>query len=213
MMDSIQQDRLMQAVALELPGFSEDERQAVLSYLAPFEQLSAEKGQLMYHYQQPFSKAYLLLDGLVRSYSFAGEQEVNLRFLAAPSLVVPFYSMAEQIGQPRPSTSWLCSESIECVQRCHFMSWPASKLINNLPHNSSAALDNTLFYKLQAYMGAQHYLSMQQRLLMLQHKKAVDRYQFFCSVMPAAVIAGMPDFHIASYLGLTPETLSRVKPK
>lgn len=209
MVDQMQQAKLIDSVKLELPGFSEAERQAVLNYMAPFERLTVEKGQLIYHYQQPFNKAYLLLDGLVRSYSFAGEQEVNLRFLAAPSLVVPFYSMAEQIGQQQPSAAWLSSESIECVQRCQLISWPVGKLISNRNH----VLEGSLFYKLQAYMAAQHYLSMQQRLLMMQHKKALDRYQFFCQVMSEAVISGMPDFHIASYLGLSPETLSRVKPK
>ncbi len=95
------------------------------------------------------------------------------------------------------------------VKSTHLISWTISRFLNNIGH----ALEPTLFYKLQAYIAAQHYISMEQRLIMLQHKKAAERFSFFCEGMSKMEINEMPDFHIASYLGLTPETLSRTKQK
>jgi hypothetical protein len=48
---------------------------------------------------------------------------------------------------------------------------------------------------------------------MIQLKRAKQRYDYFCQVMPAEIVQGMPSFHIASYLGITPEALSRIKSK
>jgi hypothetical protein len=39
---------------------------------------------------------------------------------------------------------------------------------------------------------------------MIQLKRAKQRYAYFCQVMPTEIVQGMPNFHIASYLGITP---------
>jgi hypothetical protein len=59
----------------------------------------------------------------------------------------------------------------------------------------------------------EHYLSLERRLRMIQLKRAKQRYAYFCQVMPTEIVQGMPNFHIASYLGITPEALSRIKSK
>ena len=64
---------------------------------------------------------------------------------------------------------------------------------------------------LRTEMAARHYVSMEQRLRMIQHQRAIDRYRKFLAWMPAPIVQDMPNFHIASYLGITPEVLSRVK--
>jgi hypothetical protein len=63
------------------------------------------------------------------------------------------------------------------------------------------------------YTALEHYLSLERRLKMIQHKRAKDRYDYFCQMMPKEIVSAMPNFHVASYLGLTPEALSRIKNK
>ena len=56
-----------------------------------------------------------------------------------------------------------------------------------------------------------HYLSMERRLRMLQGKSAPERYAYFLEHMEPEIVRGMPGYHVASYLGVTPESLSRVR--
>jgi CRP-like cAMP-binding protein len=60
-------------------------------------------------------------------------------------------------------------------------------------------------------LAEQHYLSMEQRLRMLQHRHVRERYAFYRAQMDESIVNAMPDFHVASYLGVAPETLSRAK--
>ena len=46
---------------------------------------------------------------------------------------------------------------------------------------------------------------------MLHHKKAEERYQFFCDYMEEKIVKETPAHQVASYLGITPESFSRIK--
>ncbi len=46
---------------------------------------------------------------------------------------------------------------------------------------------------------------------MLHHKSSKDRYLYFCETMEKKIIEQTPMQSIASYLGVTPESFSRMK--
>ena len=64
---------------------------------------------------------------------------------------------------------------------------------------------------MQRELAERHFLALQRRLRMLQSRSAAQRYAFFLAHMEPEIIAGTPAYQVASYLGITPESLSRVK--
>jgi len=56
----------------------------------------------------------------------------------------------------------------------------------------------------------QYYIHLEQRLINLQSQSAHERYEIFSTSYPE-VIQSVPLHYIASYLGISPETLSRVR--
>ena len=56
----------------------------------------------------------------------------------------------------------------------------------------------------------EYYIHLEQRMITLQALSAQERYQRFSSAFPE-VIRSVPLHYIASYLGISPETLSRIR--
>lgn len=56
----------------------------------------------------------------------------------------------------------------------------------------------------------EYYLHMEQRIISLQSQSAQERYSHFADNYPELLIS-VPLQHIASYLGISPETLSRIR--
>ncbi len=56
----------------------------------------------------------------------------------------------------------------------------------------------------------QYYVKMELRMISLQSQTALERYQFFLKEFPE-LIKSVPLYYIASFLGISPETLSRIR--
>ncbi|MEC7120287.1 MAG: hypothetical protein VXW65_10340, partial [Pseudomonadota bacterium] len=128
--------------------------------------------------------------------------EINLRFLCDGSLAVPFAAVA-QAWCSANSHALIAGESVQCVTAVTGYLLPLHAL-----------LDRECFAdweRLRTELAARHYLSMEQRLRMIQHQRALDRYRKFMEWMPEPIVRQMPNIHVASYLGLSAEALSRVK--
>ena len=166
---------------------------------------NVEKGQRLFTEGQLFDTVYITLSGLYRSFYIFENQEVNLRFLAGSSLLCPMSSLASLLygGESQKSL-----ESVECISAGQVLCLSVKDFIPNSKQNDYAThlkVFNTIVFE--------HYLSLERRLRMIQLKRAKQRYDYFCQVMPADIVQGIPNFHIASYLGITPEALSRIKSK
>ena len=69
----------------------------------------------------------------------------------------------------------------------------------------------SLTMRIRRILAEQHYLSLERRLRMLQYKSVSERYAYFRMHMEPEIVRNTPGYHVASYLGLSPETLSRVR--
>jgi CRP-like cAMP-binding protein len=160
---------------------------------APFSAVRYGRGEALFRAGDECHELVLLHTGLIRAYYLDAEaREVNLRFLAAPNVVT---SMASLITG-EPAREWVAAVTDTAGFRA-----PVLTVSSGSPHSD----------RLMRVLAEQHYLSMERRLRMLQHRHVRDRYAFYRAEMEPAIVDAMPDFHVASYLGVAPETLSRGK--
>lgn len=188
-----------------IPIFNEQEIAWLQTQLSALAIKNVIKGQMLYQEGLAFDAVYITLSGLYRSFYLFDAQEINLRFLAGHSLLCPFSAIAQRMYVEHDS-AYISAESIECVSAGQVLVMP---LASFLPQPTNAHFLTHI--KAFNYTALEHYLSLERRLKMIQQKRAKDRYDYFCQVMPPEIVLGMPQFHVASYLGLTPEALSRIK--
>src|SRR5262249_49384177 len=131
---------------------------------------------------------FFLLDGVVRSYYIVGDKEINLRLLADHSAVAAYSSLITGL----PS-----EEFVECLTDCYGYLIPFDPLVE--------------WEAVRRVLAERHYMSMELRLLMIQHKTARQRYREFMKAVDPRIVRDTPARHVASYLGITPECLSRIK--
>lgn len=153
------------------------------------------KGDMITRIGDNVSQFFLMTEGLVRCFYLHEDTEVNLRFLTDRSLVTAFSAFINHSAS---------QEYIECLETCHGYEMPI-KTIQKLRQ------DNIVIEKLLRISAEQHYLALERRLRMIQHKSAADRYAFFQKAMPKKIVSNMPSYHIASYLGIAPQSFSRLK--
>lgn len=139
------------------------------------------------------TEVVLAAHGLVRAYYIHDAREVNLRFLGPPNVATAFGSLITGA----PASEWVAAVT-------EVVGYRVSLEVD--PNRRTLAQE-----RLFRILAEQHYLSMDRRLRMIQSKSGKERYAYFCRVMDPRIVAGMPAYHVASYLGLAPETLSRIK--
>ncbi len=151
-------------------------------------------GEVIFREGSVCREVVVLSAGLVRAYYHHDAREVNLRLLCAPSVVVALSSFIRQTP---------AEETVEAVTE---VAGFRSRLADFAEDHPGA-----LSERIRRVLAEQHYLSMERRLRMLQWKSAAERYAYFVEHMEPDIVRGMPGYHIASYLGVAPESLSRVR--
>lgn len=136
----------------------------------------------------------LLTDGLVRCYTLHGTREINLRLLSAPAAALPYQSFLEGTA---------ADESLQALSPCRGVQVRFGALCRDHP--------GLLTETMRRELAERHFRALQRRLHMLQSRTAAERYAYFLAHMEPEIVAGTPAYHVASYLGITPESLSRVK--
>ena len=208
---------ILDLLAILLPNISINNLEDLLERLPLLTPVNFAKGDNIYYKGQAVSQLFILQSGLVRVFDYEQDNEVNLRFLCDGSVVMPFYDVAiywQQINtaiQPtisnRPSCfthplrACIARDTAQCLTACtgFMLSLAAIEELG----------DWAMSLKLE--LALRHYKSMENRLRMLQLKSAKQRYQSFVATMPDQIVHHIPSLQIASYLGITPETLSRIR--
>lgn len=154
-----------------------------------------DKDEYIIRAGDPVERVFFMQSGLVKCFYIHEDKEVILRLMTDGSAVTAYSGAIT--GEPS-------SEFIQCLQPCSGISISSSAIESYRQQHPQVEL-------LLRYVAEQHYLSLERRQMMLHHKKAQERYRYFCEVMDQKIVEETPAQFIASYLGLTPESFSRVK--
>lgn len=158
-------------------------------------QISVKKGEILQHKGDEDRKGFFVKKGLLRSYTIDKKGKEHI-FMFAPE-------------------GWIIGDIEAQTQNS-----PAVLLIDALEHSELEVLNEKIFTEFrlnypQAFSGSVEKLVrrvgvLQRRVLMLMSATAVERYQEFIKTYPN-IVQRVPQRMIASYLGITPEALSKIR--
>lgn len=199
---------MLDLLATLLPQYPPAQLSDLLADLTNLVPVQFAKGDNIYHSGQHVHKILVLSSGLVRVFDIQSHHEVNLRFLCDASIILPFYAA---IDHWRFGKDCIATETAQCITGCEGYWLPLSYLMASQPNHPVQSLKVNWGQIIQLEIALRHYKSIEERLRMIQLKTAAQRYQCFKNTMPSKIVDDMPSMQVASYLGITPETLSRVR--
>lgn len=172
------------------------ENEQITEMACLFETLELPKGYEILHPGSKSTKVYYIESGLIRGYYFKEEKDITHFFFSEGR----FYSPIENI----------------------FLQTPYEFYVETLEHSIIKQLDYATIEsymdripKLQALMRTiltQEIKVLSQRLDSLQFQSAQERYNSLIQLNPDILLRA-PLGHIASYLGITQQTLSVIRSK
>lgn len=137
---------------------------------------------------------YYLHQGLVRQYYFKNDKQMTSHLAVDGSILMSI----ESLFRESPS-----QETMEALEPSYIYALPKKRLEEVALHNQNIQI---LYRKIleEALIDAQVHADL------VRFETAQDRYRRICKQMPKVVLRA-PLVFIASYLQMTPETLSRVR--
>ena len=148
--------------------------------------MNIQKGSIIQRSGELNTKVYLVKKGLLRSYAIDKNGKENI-FMFAPE----GWLIADSYGPDVPATLYI--DAIE------------DSIVKVLPKDLEREKSNLA--SITRRMAA-----LQTRILMLISSNALERYDHFVKLYPD-ITNRVPQKMIASYLGVTPESLSAAKSK
>ena len=161
-----------------------------------FKTIHVKKGAILLHEGNICRNIWFLSSGLLRSYHNIGQKEITSRIMFTEHIVISAGSFFTQT----PAT-----ESIEAL---------ADSELATLSYD---ALQN-VYEKFPEFnyhtriITEQYFYKQEQRLYMLRKHDALSKYKFFLENY-SNFLRDIPQKYIASFLNITPETLSRTRSK
>ncbi len=138
---------------------------------------------------------YFIESGLMRTYHLLDGKEITTYFSCDKQFISTFASFITQT----PSFEYL--ETIE------------DSIVYELPYRGLTDLysKSPKFEKLGRILAEQNYLCILDRVLAMQTKTAKQKYLEFMKNNAQKIVQRAPQHQIASFLGIAPESLSRVR--
>lgn len=166
-----------------------EERLSLISEFKP-----VEKGKYLHRPNQVCRYTYFINSGLVRIFYKKGEKEITDNFSAEGEWITSVYSFMKNV----PDNCY-----IETLEYCELVAININQL-------ETCFSDFPEMERFGRFLVSQYFLEQSERIISLQFHSAKERYGFFKKTA-ANKIARVPLGMLASHLGITPETLSRIR--
>lgn len=157
--------------------------------------VSVPRGGYLCRPGEPASDVAVVLEGLVRHYYVDARGRESVKAFRGPGEVSAPYA---EIIQRRPSRS-----SIQALVDTRLVVFPAERV--EALAEKSAALQRLLRRLVEL-----HFVEKEQREFEFLQLSAEERYRQFCRERPDH-LADIPLHQVASYIGITPVALSRIR--
>lgn len=153
-----------------------------------------KKGHSLLRTSERCSDLYYIEKGLLRGYYYSDSKEITHWFAREGEFATCFYSFITQ----KPAV-----ENIETLEPCELVSIPYSglqKLYRDFPETE----------RIGRLLTEAYYVKLENRLLGQHFTDAKTRYDSLLANNPT-LLQRAPLGYVASYLGITQETLSRIR--
>ena len=153
-----------------------------------------KKGDFLVKEGQKSMNSYFVLQGCIRQYNLSNGDEKTTRFFTESEWVISVDGFSEN---PVSMHNWICMEDCILVSGNE---QKAQELFDEFPklETISRKIVETAFSEIQKSILFYHSETPEQRYLSL-----VDKYP--------DILQRVPQYHIASYIGVKPESLSRIR--
>lgn len=167
----------------------------IKSVLSRLERKEFVPKQFITQLGQTAQHLFFIEKGLVRAFHIQEDKEVSTYFACEGQAISLFASFITQ----KPSVEYL--QALE------------KTVVHALPYSHLQELyqESISFERLGRFIAEQNYLCIQNRTLVMQTMTAKDRYLNFLESHSLEIIQRVPQYQIASYLGIAPESLSRIR--
>lgn len=145
--------------------------------------INVKKKQVLQRTGNLHSKAYIVESGLLRSYTIDENGKEHIFMFGPEGWIVTDYASG---NEP-------CDLFIDALE---------DSVVIQIEKDDKLEFDRKKIVK--------RIRVLQRRIIMLMSASAIDRYQHFVSTYPT-IVQRVPQYMIASYLGITPEALSAAK--
>ena len=183
-----------------LVGYLENIRQlsdAVKADLDKYlEIIEVPKNHILLREGQRCDYVYVILKGIARMYYLKDEEEVCSRFAEDQQMILSVDSFYSRM----PGYEYIETMEPSLISRIHYDS--LEKLY----------AEHVEFNHIGRMITQLYFVRSEERLFMLRKHTAEERYEMFVEKYPT-LLQRVPLKYIASYLGLTLETLSRIRNK
>ena len=178
-------------LARKYSTMTHDELDVLESVLVP---MKFAKGKMILEEGEVCENIYYLDKGLIRQFYFKNGKEVTEHLGSDRSI----FMCIESLFRETPSLL-----QVEAIESCQIYALPKHRL-------EQVALHNVNIQILYRTILEESLILSQVHVDLVRFETAGDRYQKMCKRMPQVVLRA-PLVYIASYLQITPETLSRVR--
>lgn len=189
-------EEMLAFISKSVPITAEDKR--AIQEIFTFVQL--EKGEHFIEETDPPGKVGFLIQGLMRVYFRVGKREVTYQFMAENALCTSLRTASMQRDHEDRGDK---NDAMQALEPCKI-------LVTDMEKLTALANQSKNFERFLSLSLAIRYSEMTERIRSFCIQRASERYERLLRQQPE-LIQRVPQYYIASYLGITPESLSRLR--